>query len=198
MSADGRAPTLSTSHRAMRRRTDCRTSEHEAFDAGAFREPGQPDAGEVVDLVRPPGVEMAERVVGQRRQMDNSIEATEVVDLESRTSMRRAGRSSGSGPSEQPSNRYESRPSTSWPASRSIGARIAPMYPSWPVTRTLISGRPGRVALVPQAFEQGGLARYPCTARRTSGGIPSVRRLWRDVRVGRAPTSSNHRRRCSR
>ena len=43
--------------------------------------------------------------------------------------MRRAGRSSGSGPSEQPSNRYESRPSTSWPASRSHRGEDCPDVP---------------------------------------------------------------------
>ena len=66
----------------------------------------------MVDLVGALRIEMAEGVVGDRGEMDDRIEASEVLYLNVPDVLSLAGTPSGSGPSEQPSNRNESSPAT--------------------------------------------------------------------------------------
>ncbi len=55
-----------------------RRREDEALDAGSLGQPRQPHRCDVVDLVGQPRIQIAERIIRQRRQMDHGVEAGEI------------------------------------------------------------------------------------------------------------------------
>ncbi len=56
--------------------------EHEPFDASVSRRTGEGDGSVEVDVVRPIGVEIADRVVRERRQVHDRVEAGELLGTE--------------------------------------------------------------------------------------------------------------------
>ena len=123
----------------------------EPADAGRLGCPPQRRGGPPVDVERALGVEVAEGVVGDGGQVDDGLDAVQVVGRDGADVGLRISRS-GPGPSVpnvQPSNSRLSRPMTSCPAARKRGTSTWPMYPSWPVTKTFIGGLP--CALLPSS-----------------------------------------------
>ena len=83
-----------------------------------FAQLRETDAGLVVDRVREALVELAERVVRERREMDDGVDALDVgrLHVADVAAGAQAEAARGSGVRSQPSYSAVSSPTTSWPA----------------------------------------------------------------------------------
>ena len=103
--------------------------EDEPRDARLLRQFGQAHRGQVVDLVGQVRIQIAERIVRQPRQVDDGIEAPEVIQ---RSTSRMSLRIDGTGTIPSPNVELLDTdrcpgPTTSCPLSSSMGTMTVPM-----------------------------------------------------------------------